>query len=103
VAPFSRFSRRGLSRSPIPWALRGGWLNLHLQNFPIIDVDQTGLAKEVVAITAPAPQFRSRDQTTLHRIAMHIAEFFDAFAFGPDVEIVKAFLPDVLRRVIEQT
>jgi len=34
---------------------------------------------------------------------MHVTEFFDALVFGPDVEVVEALLPDVLRRVIEKT
>jgi len=33
---------------------------------------------------------------------MHVAKFFDAFVFGPNVEIVEPFLPDVLRDVVEQ-
>jgi hypothetical protein len=103
VPPFSRFSRRGLSDCQSHGLLRGRRTNLHLQNFPVVEFDRTSLAKEVVAKTAPAPEFRTRDQTPLHRIAMHIAKFLDALVFGPDVEIVKSFLPDVLRRVIDQT
>jgi hypothetical protein len=33
---------------------------------------------------------------------MHVAQLLDALVFGPDVEIIKAFLPDVLRSVVEQ-
>jgi hypothetical protein len=33
---------------------------------------------------------------------MHVAEFLDAFVFGPDVEVVKPLLPDVLRSVVEE-
>jgi len=33
---------------------------------------------------------------------MHVPEFLDAFAFGPDVEIIESFLPDVLRSVVEE-
>jgi len=28
---------------------------------------------------------------------MHVAEFLDAFVFGPYVEVIEPFLPDVLR------
>jgi len=33
---------------------------------------------------------------------MHVAEFFGAFMFGPYVEIIEPFLPDVLRDVVEE-
>src|SRR5216684_2014166 len=33
---------------------------------------------------------------------MHVAQFLEAFVFGPHVEVVEAFLPDVLRGVVEQ-
>lgn len=28
---------------------------------------------------------------------MHVAKLLDAFAFRPDIEVIEAFLPDVLR------
>jgi hypothetical protein len=31
---------------------------------------------------------------------MHVTKFFDAFVFGPHVEIVEPFLPGVLREVV---
>jgi hypothetical protein len=61
--------------SPIPWALCSRWTNLHLQNFPIIDLDWTSLAQKVTTKTAPPPRFWNRDQPTLLRIAIHVAEF----------------------------
>jgi len=33
---------------------------------------------------------------------MHVAQFLDAFVLGPDVEVVEAFLPDVLWGVVEE-
>ena len=33
---------------------------------------------------------------------MHVAQFLDALALRPDVEIVKTLLPDMLMRRIEQ-
>jgi hypothetical protein len=82
--------------------LRGRRWHLHLENFPLVDSYSTCLAEKIGAEAAPAPQFRRRHQTALHRIAVHVAQFLNAFAFRPDVEIVKSLLPDMLRRVVEE-
>jgi hypothetical protein len=103
VRHFSRFSRSGPPTADTLRRKLGDWRpNLHLQHFPIIGFDGTGLAQEVGAETAPAPEFRRGHQAALHRISMHVTKFFDAFVFGPHIEIVEPFLPDVLREVVEQ-
>src|SRR5258708_1607830 len=73
-----------------------------LENFPLVDSYSTCLAEKIGAEAAPAPKFRRLHQTALHRIAVHVAQFLHAFAFCPDVEIVKSLLPDMLRRVVEE-
>jgi hypothetical protein len=49
------------------------------------------------------PKFRGGRQSALHCIAMQVAQFFDAFAFRPHVEVVEAFLPDGLWSVLKQS
>jgi hypothetical protein len=43
---------------------------------------------------APWPLLRRFDQTALHRISVHVTQFPNALAFGVDVEIVIAALPE---------
>ena len=101
---FSRFLRSGLpdSQQLGIQLLRGRRRHLHLENFPLVDSYSTCLAEKISAEAAPAPKFRRLHQTALHRIAVHVAQFLNAFAFGPDVEIVKSLLPDMLPRVVEE-
>jgi len=82
---------------PFHYALRSPGPDLHLKHFPLIHSYQTGLAQEVGAETAPAPEFRGGHQTAIHRIPMHVAQFLDAFVFGPYVEVVEPLLSDMLR------
>src|SRR5271155_1328714 len=77
--------------------------NLHLQYFPVVDFDRAGFPKGVRSKTAPLPKLRRGNQSALHWITMHVTQFFGAFVFRPNIEIVEAFLPDVLRRVVEET
>jgi hypothetical protein len=60
-----------------------------------VQPDWPGRVKGIVAEAAPRPLLGREHQATLHGIAMHVAEFFHALAFGENVEIVEAFLPDV--------
>ena len=104
VPRFSRFSRSGLSDS---WHRKGlvlcGWRsNLHLEDLPLVDLDQPDLAEGISAETAPAPEFRGLHQATLHRVAVHVAQFLDTLVTTPDIEVVEAFLPDMLWSVFEQ-
>jgi hypothetical protein len=108
VRHFSRFLRSGLPESPqlgTPLLLGQTW-HLHLENFPLVDSYSTCFAEKIGAEAAPAPQFRRLHQTALHRIALPVAQFLNAFAFCPDVEILvgvmESLLPDVLRRVVEE-
>ena len=77
--------------------------NLHLQHFPVVDFHRTGFPKGVSSKAAPMPKFRGGHQSALHWIAVHIAQFFDAFSFRPHVEVVEALLPDVLWSVLKQS
>jgi len=67
------------------------------QDLPLIDLHPSGFPQRVGTVTAPAPEFRRRHQAALHRIPVHVAQFLDAFAFAPDVEILESLLPDVPR------
>src|SRR6185437_4006169 len=60
----------------------------------VIDANQSGFIQPVEAVTAPPPLFRRADQSALHRIVVHVAELLDSFLAGPDVEIIKACLPE---------
>src|SRR6202040_1716086 len=78
-----------------------GW-NLHLEDLPLIDSYGSGFAECICAEATPAPQFRQGDQFALYWIMVHIVQLLDPFALAPNVEVVEAFLPDVLRGVLEQ-
>ena len=82
--------------------LRGRRSNPHVEDFPLVYFYRTNFAQSVGAEAAPAPEFRGGHQAALHRIAMQVAQFLDTFVFGPHVEIVETFLPDVLRGVLEE-
>jgi hypothetical protein len=84
VPHVSRFSRRGFWRTS----------HLHRENLPVIDPHDTTLSKGIVAKTAPAPQLRRLDESALNRIAVHVAQLFNARALRPDIEVVKPGLPD---------
>src|SRR5258706_310864 len=58
--------------------------------------------EKIGAEAAPAPKFRRRHQTALHRVAVHVAQFLDALALCPNIEVVESLLPDMLRRVLEE-
>ena len=66
------------------------------QHFQSIHFHRPGFAQSIGSKAPPAPEFGRPHLSALHRIAMHVAQFFNAFVFGPHVEVVKAFLPDVL-------
>src|ERR1700720_2339941 len=78
-----------------------GW-NLHLEDLPLIDSYRSSFAEGVGAVTAPAPQLWRCHQFPLYRIMVHVVQLLDPFALAPNVEVVEAFLPDVLRGVLEQ-
>ena len=59
-----------------------------------VDANQTFLATKVRTEAAPPPLVRLFHQSSLHRIAMHIAEFLDPLPLRPHIEIVEALLPD---------
>ena len=45
--------------------------------------------------TTPCPVFGAFDESALDWVAVEVAEFFHAFRFAPDVEVVVTFLPEV--------
>ncbi len=87
--------------------LRSRRSNLHLQDFPLVHFHRSNFAEGVSSKAAPRPKFGRRRPSALYRIAMHVAQFLDAFAFRHHIEIIvrvtESFLPDVLRTVVEET
>ena len=63
---------------------------------------QPGFVEVIKAVAAPAPLVWQRDQTTRHRIAVHVSELLDPFAFAIDVEIIEALLPEVIEPMGEE-
>jgi hypothetical protein len=61
--------------------------------FLIVHSHQTTLAAPVSAKAAPLPLVGLDHQSALDRVAMHIAQLFDALALAPHVEVVEALLP----------
>src|SRR4051812_19437512 len=55
---------------------------------------QSGLSEGVMTEAAPAPLRGFFDQTTLHRIAVHVAQFLDALLRRPYIEVIEAGLPE---------
>jgi hypothetical protein len=104
VPHFSRVLRVGRhTADTIMFLVLGsGRSNLHLQHITVVDLNWTGFPKSVSSKAAPMPKFRGGRQSARHWIAMHVAQFFDAFACRPHVEVVEAFLPDVLWGVLKQ-
>ena len=60
----------------------------------IVHPHQTTLTARVGAKAAPLPLAGFEHQPALHRVAVHVAQLFDAFPFAINVEVVEAFLPD---------
>jgi hypothetical protein len=51
-------------------------------------------ARCVVIEAAPVPILRAFDQSSMHRVAMDVAQLLDTLGFAPDVEIVVAWFPE---------
>ena len=58
-----------------------------------IDGDQSAFAFRVVRPTAPRPILRVRHQFSLHRILVHVIQFFADLLLAPHVKVVEASLP----------
>ena len=60
-----------------------------------LDLDGTRIPGGVVIETAPAMIFRANDETSFDRVAVDVANLFDAFLFGMNIEVVVATLPEL--------
>jgi hypothetical protein len=60
----------------------------------IVHSHQTTLTARVGAKAAPLPLTGLEHQSALHRVAVHVAQLFDALPFAINVEVVEAFLPN---------
>src|SRR6266576_2744848 len=69
---------------------------------PVIQLYQTALVEGIVTITAPPPHLRRLHQPALHRVAMHVFQFLDPLPIRPNVEVIKASLPNVPECVLEK-
>ena len=89
---FAPFAKDGAIR--MSWAVElGCGTYLHHRFRPLIDFHFSCFLKGVGAITAPMPLFRFEDKSALYWVAVHVAEFLDAFALAADVEVREAMLP----------
>src|SRR6266853_541326 len=87
------------AKSRLEWATRRSVLssnsvlrrrrsNFHLQHFPLVHSHRSSFTEGISSKAAPSPKFRGRRQSALYRIATHVAQFLDACAFRPHVEII---------------
>jgi hypothetical protein len=60
------------------------------------DLDGDGFAERVVAVAAPGPVFRSRDQSAMDGVAVNVLQFLDTLLGSTHVEVVIPLLPKVL-------
>jgi hypothetical protein len=91
-APLLRFLQGRVPRTLTAAVLGGPVLK---RNLPptFVDPHRLDLAEKIEPVTAPAPLFCQPDQSALHGIAMHVAQFLHALLCGRDVEVVEACLP----------
>ncbi len=61
-----------------------------------LDFDGAGFARGVMVEAAPAVVFGFRDKAAGNRVAMDVADFFDALFSGMYVEVVVTALPELL-------
>ena len=82
------------------WRDRAGvliWTNKsqrHTEKLPLpgcplrLDLNHTLNSRNIVKKTTPDPILRIQNQSSLHGIAMHVAQFFNSLLFAPYVEVV---------------
>jgi len=87
----SGFPKDG-SRVAHPWRLLPCVRSRHLVNREI-----GGIFQEIKAETYVGTFLGRITQAALHRIVMHVSQFFQPLLFAPDVQIVKPPLPNVVR------
>ena len=51
-------------------------------------------SRKIVTEAAPSPLLRTRHQSSLHRIAMDVAQLLDSLGFAPNIEVVVSRLPE---------
>src|SRR5271170_1769994 len=91
----SRFCAKGReSRRPAARWFLGRAIPKRNPRPALVHSHRSGFVQEIESITAPAPLLRHSRQSSLHRIAMHIAELLYALLRRPYVEIVETGLPE---------
>src|SRR5579864_5021192 len=74
-----------------------GRANRHYQNVGIVDPDWTRLSEKIITKTAPGPLLGRSHQAPRHGIPVDVSQLLDSLRVGPNVEIVKARLPETVR------
>jgi hypothetical protein len=76
---FAYFANEWALRAPIPYKGLPGNRSISDLHRPLLKVNpnRTFFTVEICAITAPFPLLGLLDQSTLHRIVMHVEKFFD--------------------------
>ena len=75
--------------------------DFHLEHYPVIYSNGTGLSEGVGAETAPPPLLRALDQSSPHRVAMNVPHLFHLLSSAPEFVVEETGLPDVLRHWIQ--
>lgn len=65
-----------------------------------INSNQPSFLFRVKGKTTPGPVFRMSHQLSLYGIHVHVLKFLDELGLAPDIEIVKAGLPELGQRVV---
>src|SRR5437660_11343004 len=72
----------------------------HCFRFPIcgttlpVQLHHSFFTKSKCSITAPAPQFGGRNQSSFYRVPMHVSQLLCDFAIRIHVEVIVAALPE---------
>ena len=59
---------------------------------------QRRILKVVEPEARPVPLVGRTDQAALHRVGVHVIQFFEALLFAPDVQVIKPPLPGAVSR-----
>jgi hypothetical protein len=65
-----------------------------------VDLDGPLFSQRVIAVTAPSPLLRRRDQSALHRIPVHIVQFLNDLFLREYVEVIRSGQPECWRKIV---
>jgi hypothetical protein len=61
----------------------------------LVDPREAGMTGRIERVAAPRPILGLNDEAAFHGSEVHVAELLDLFLVTPDIEIVKAALPEL--------